>query len=53
MVPVYKEWISYLESLLPFFYGIQFVDHKQYIHKQIEWLNKRIIETEIRDIVDK
>ena len=53
MVPVYKEWIAYLESLLPFFYGIQFVDHKQYIHKQIEWLNKRIIETEIRDIVDK
>ncbi len=53
LVPVYKEWIAYLESLLPFFHGIRFIEHKKYILDRIECLNQSIIETEIMDIVDK
>ena len=37
-VPTYFKWIDFHTSLLPSFTGLQWIDHKCYVEKRIEYL---------------
>ncbi len=50
-VPVFSEWIKFLESLLPLFSGIKFLEHKKCILQKIDSIHERIIHEEISDII--
>lgn len=52
-IPLYNNWIKYLESLLSIFHGIQFIEHRDYIIKQIEILRKKIRQEEIEDFITR
>ena len=41
-VPVYQRRVEYLDSLLPLFNSIDFLQHKQYIEQHIQWLREEI-----------
>ena len=50
-VPVYSGWINFLESLLPLFSGIKYLEHKNQILQQIDSLRVAIKKEEISDII--
>lgn len=49
--PVYRGWIEFLESLLPIFQGIRFIEHKASILKRIKGIRKMIEDEEISNII--
>lgn len=51
-VPLYSSWITHLESLLPLFHGIAFIEHKRRVEKLIEQYRDRIREEEIREVLE-
>jgi hypothetical protein len=44
-VPMYQTRVEYLESLLPLLNAVDFLQHKQYVERQVHWL-REIIEQE-------
>jgi hypothetical protein len=48
-VPVLRQRIEFLESLLPSLQGLAFLDHKLELQRQIEWLEKRVEEAKRGD----
>lgn len=50
-VPLIQEKIDFLNSLLPLLSGLDYLEHKNYIAKQIEDLKKRMKEVEINEII--
>lgn len=50
-VPVYQNRIEYLESLLPLFNSVAFLEHKQYVEQYIEPLRKEIEREKKRDFM--
>jgi hypothetical protein len=51
-VPFLRQRIEFLESLLPFFRGIAFVDHKLEVQRRIEGLAKSVEDAKRRDFKD-
>lgn len=50
-VPLYYEWIEFLELLNQKFNGLKWIDHKYYVEKVVSDLRKQIEEEEIRLIM--
>lgn len=50
-VPLIQAKIDFLNSLLPLLSGLDYLEHKNYIAKQIENLKKRMKEVEINEII--
>ncbi|AVH72578.1 hypothetical protein [Nostoc sp. 'Lobaria pulmonaria (5183) cyanobiont'] len=50
-VPVYQNRVEYLESLLPLFNSVPFLQHKQYIEQLIQWLREEIEREKKRDFM--
>ncbi len=50
-VPMYSSWIEFLESLLPSFIGLKWIQHKKYIETQIGYLKKEIESEQINEIL--
>lgn len=52
-VPVYSGWIDFLQSLLPLFTGMQYLEHKNRIIQMIDSIRQRIIDEEISNAVTR
>ena len=50
-IPMYSDWIKFLESLLPSFIGLKWIKHKNYIETQIDFLKKQIESEQIDEIL--
>lgn len=50
-IPLYSQWIDYLNKLLPLFHGFQYLPHKNRIKETIESLNERIRREEIEELL--
>ena len=50
-VSLYSSWIAHLESLLPLFHGIDFVEHKRRVENMIESYRKQIKDAEIMEVL--
>ena len=53
VVPLYSSWITHLESLLPLFHGIAFIEHKRRVENLIEHYRKLIRAEEIREVLER
>ncbi len=51
-IPLYSSWIDYLESLLPSFLGIDWLDHKDYIESKIKYYKKLIEDEQLEKILN-
>lgn len=51
-VPLYSSWITHLESLLPLFHGIAFIEHKRKVEKLIEQYRNQIRAEEISEVLE-
>lgn len=51
LVPVFSGWITFLESLLPLFSGIKYLEHKNYILRKIDSIHEQIVSVEISNII--
>lgn len=52
LIPIYKGWIDYLNSLLPFFHGIEYISHKKYILDKIDSVQAMIQQEEISEFIE-
>lgn len=50
-VPMYADWIEFLESLLPSLIGLKRIKHKNYVERQIGYLKNRIESEQIEEIL--
>lgn len=50
-VPMYSNWIEFLESLLPSFIGLKWIKHKNHVETQIGYLKKEIEVEQIDEIL--
>lgn len=50
-VPMYSAWIEFLESLLPSFIGLKWIEHKNYIETKIGYLKEQIESEQIDEIL--
>lgn len=50
-IPLYLNWIEYLESLLPFLNGLKWIRHKEYVEKKISNLKREIGTEQINEIL--
>lgn len=51
VIPMYRAWIDFLESLLPSFIGLKWIKHKKHIQTQIDYLNEQIASEQIDEIL--
>lgn len=51
LVPMYSAWIEFLESLLPRFIGLKWIEHKNYIETKIGYLKEQIESEQIDEIL--
>ena len=51
VIPMYRAWIDFLESLLPSFIGLKWIKHKKHIQTQIDYLNEQIESEQIDEIL--
>ena len=52
-VPMYSDWIEFLESLLPSLVGLKWIKHKNYIETQISYLKRKIESEQIDEILTR
>ena len=50
-VPLFSSWITHLESLLPLFHGLAFIEHKKRVENLIEHCREQIRAEEIREVL--
>lgn len=50
-IPMFSAWIDYLESLLPYFIGLNWINHKKHIQIKIGRLKKQIEFEQIDEIL--
>ncbi|ODH02409.1 hypothetical protein A4S05_24375 [Nostoc sp. KVJ20] len=50
-VPVYQKRVEYLESLLPLFNSVDFLQHKQYVEQKIQLIRENIEIEKKRDFI--
>ena len=48
---MYSAWIEFLESLLPSFIGLKWIEHKNYIETKIGYLKEQIESEQIDEIL--
>ena len=51
LIPLYNSWIEYLKSLLSFFVGLKWIEHKGHIEKQIDYLRDKIKSEETKEFL--
>lgn len=51
-IPIYKGWIDFLNSLLPFFHGIEFINHKKLVLDKIDGVQAMIQQEEISEFIE-
>ncbi len=51
-IPLYSSWIDMMNKILPNLTGIEYLEHKQHIKKEIETVNKYIENAEIVKILE-
>ena len=51
LILFYKDWIDFLDSLLPLFHGIQYIEHKNYIIAKMNQIKGSIKSEEISNII--
>lgn len=50
-IPIYKGWIDFLNSLLPLFHGIEYLDHKKHVLDKIDSVRAMIHHEEISEFI--
>ncbi len=51
-VPMHQKRVEYFESLLPLFNTVDFLQHKQYIERNIQWLRGAIEREKKKDFME-
>lgn len=51
MIPIYERWIEFLESLLPELIGLQWIEHKNYVQREIRHVKEIIVQEQIEEIL--
>ncbi len=50
-IPMYSDWIEFLQQLLPNFIGLKWIQHKNYVEERISSLKERIKAVEIDEML--
>ncbi len=51
LIPIYERWIEFLESLLPELIGLQWIEHKNYVQREIRHVKEIIVQEQIEEIL--